>query len=455
MANSTPSSRHIIEELGFSPSEHQYLLRLFGSSDPFAGLPGADIQDSHSHIESFQVDSADLSRRVASVGLRQDISPERTNQPDISSPHAHTSGSRQGLEGRNLVHYAEEWISLIAVDSESLLRELSQQLVSGDETSRSASPELPQYPKTSENFTLSRPAEVSGSSVYDSESGEAPDSPPECNESPRTQGDNEASQDPRALNSSGTFEELLESFPSPPSRDQTGRPLPLSHIHSETEQVLPEDSAPANTSTFASSQIHSVTSLNRPSRFSEDLSDSDHVVEQDCSSVCANPDTSSVLDISRLVNTPLSSPRSSPQSSLGTSRAVYNLDFSLRHRPQLPRASARDLLSFNPPEGPRGKTQDSPQTQERRTRYNLFPATPPARPISCIIRSQDSYVTLLEGPLPKTPPRFYRQNPLCKFPRVSLSSLTARRRSASKHKTFVKRFVGKLRLGLRLSSSKR
>ena len=74
MADQSPSLHDLIEELGFSPSEHQFLLRLFGSSDPFAGLP-ADLETSHSRDQSAQLSSTSLARRLASTRLWQDISP--------------------------------------------------------------------------------------------------------------------------------------------------------------------------------------------------------------------------------------------------------------------------------------------------------------------------------------------------------------------------------------------
>lgn len=72
MADSTSSSSHIIEELGFPLSEHSYLLRLFSTSDPFTGLPRADTEASHSQIEYSSSGPISLTRRFASVSLRQD-----------------------------------------------------------------------------------------------------------------------------------------------------------------------------------------------------------------------------------------------------------------------------------------------------------------------------------------------------------------------------------------------
>ena len=74
MADESPSLHDLIEELGFPPSEHQFLLRLFGSSDPFAGLP-LDLEASHSQDQSRQLSSTSLARRLASTRLWQDTPP--------------------------------------------------------------------------------------------------------------------------------------------------------------------------------------------------------------------------------------------------------------------------------------------------------------------------------------------------------------------------------------------
>lgn len=75
MADESRSLENLIEELGFPPSEHQFLLRLFGSSDPFAGLPGADPEASYSRNQSGQNSSTSIARRLASTRLWQDIPP--------------------------------------------------------------------------------------------------------------------------------------------------------------------------------------------------------------------------------------------------------------------------------------------------------------------------------------------------------------------------------------------
>lgn len=73
MADDTSSLCDLIEDLGFLPSEHQFLLQLFSSSDPFAGLPGADLEPNHSEVESLQRISIDLAHEIPSVGLRQEV----------------------------------------------------------------------------------------------------------------------------------------------------------------------------------------------------------------------------------------------------------------------------------------------------------------------------------------------------------------------------------------------
>lgn len=292
------------------------------------------------------------------------------------------------------------------------------------------------------------------SSVYDSESGEPPDSLDDCNETPGIQGNNKATRASRNSNRSGLFEELLESFPSPPRRDQAAAQQTLSHIPPGTEQALPRDSIQANTSTITSSLVSSVTSSHRDTRFSQNLRDSGLAGGCEFSRVRVNADTSSAIDINELASSPISSTGISPASSIGTSRAVYNLNVSLRV-PPLPRASLRDLLSITHfQKSQHNLSGDTPQETERSSRYNVFPASSPVRPTSRIIRSEDTRATLLGGTLPKTPPRFYRKNPLRSFPRASLSSF-ATRRSTSKAKAFVKRCVKKLSLRFRLISSKR
>ncbi|KAF9248097.1 hypothetical protein DTO006G1_8616 [Penicillium roqueforti] len=164
MSPSTRTSLHdLIEELGFPPSEHQFLLRLFGSSDPFAGLP-PDLEASHSQDQSRQLSSTSLARRLASTRLC-----ERANHFRLQSFQHRPSDFPEDSEGRDLVHYEEEWTSLIGADSESLLSELFQQLATDDEPPCLESPELPEHHKTSENVTRPGSVEPPCSSVYDSE----------------------------------------------------------------------------------------------------------------------------------------------------------------------------------------------------------------------------------------------------------------------------------------------
>ncbi|KOS43650.1 hypothetical protein ACN38_g5415 [Penicillium nordicum] len=150
--------QNLIEELGFPPSEHQFLLRLFGSSDPFSWLPGADLETSHSRNQSGQNSSTSIARRLTSARLC-----ERANQLRLRSEHRHPSDSREGLEGRDRVHYEEEWTSLIGTDSESLLSELLQQLATDDE------PPSPEHPKASENVAHPGSFAPPSPSVYGSE----------------------------------------------------------------------------------------------------------------------------------------------------------------------------------------------------------------------------------------------------------------------------------------------
>ncbi|QQK40709.1 hypothetical protein Pdw03_3563 [Penicillium digitatum] len=161
--SASKSLQNLIEELGFCPNEHQFLLRLFGSSDPFAGLPGADIEANHSRNQSGQHSSTSFARRLASTRLC-----ERANQARLRSTNRCPSDFREGSEGRDPVHYEEEWTSLIGTDSESLLSELLQQLAT-DEPHCPGSPKLTEYPKASENITRPGSVEPPSSSVYESE----------------------------------------------------------------------------------------------------------------------------------------------------------------------------------------------------------------------------------------------------------------------------------------------
>ncbi|KGO69417.1 hypothetical protein PITC_065020 [Penicillium italicum] len=408
MADESPSLYNIIEELGFPPSEHQFLLRLFGSSDPFAGLPGADLEANHSST---------------SIALNVPI--------------------------RDLVHYEEEWTSLIGTDSESLLSELLHQLATDEEPHCLESPELPEHSKASEN--LSRPGSVEppSSSVYDSETGEPPSPVDNLNETTGTQGNCEASQDPRTLNHPGSFEQLLESFPKPPGHSQTVRNQVLSHIDPDAQRVPPKDSAQANTSTLASSQIKPVTSIPRISRFSEDLGESSLIGEQVSSSVFAKADTPA-LDKSGLGNTSITSSRISPPPSKNTSTIVNTQSVP----PQIP--SLFPSVSFRQPhlpidhhEGQQVDPENSRQAQEHGNRYTytIFPEySPRVRPISFVIRKQHSFRTIFERRATSTAsPRFYQKTPLQISTRPSTNSFASGKRNTSKRKGILKRCVKKLK----------
>ncbi|KAJ5486658.1 hypothetical protein N7530_000958 [Penicillium desertorum] len=256
MADERSSIYNLIEELGFTPSEHQFLLRLFGPSDPFAGV---DLEANHSENQSSQLSSTSIAPRLAPARLRQDIPLERASQLRLRSSHRRPSDFREGSEGRDLVHYAEEWTSLIGTDSESLFSELLQQLVTDNEPPCLESPEVSEHPKALENAARPGSVEPASSSVY-SETGEPPESVDNLNETPGTQRHCEESQDPRTLTHPGSFERLLGSFPKPPGYNQTARKQSFSHVSSDPQRVPPKDSAQANTSTLASSQIKPSTS---------------------------------------------------------------------------------------------------------------------------------------------------------------------------------------------------
>ncbi|CRL24159.1 unnamed protein product [Penicillium camemberti] len=437
MADESRSLENLIEELGFPPSEHQFLLRLFGSSDPFAGLPGADPEASYSRNQSGQNSSTSIARRLASTRLWQDIPPERANQLRLRSAHRHPSDSREGLEGRDRVHYEEEWTSLIGTDSESLISELLQQLATDDEPPCLDSPGLPGHPGS---FGPPSP------SVYDSEIGEPPDSVDNFNETSGIQGNCEESQDPRTLKQPGSFERLLESFPRPPGRNQTVKDQNLSHVYSDAQRVPPEDSAQANTSTLASSQIKPATSLPRISRFSEDLGDSNPIGEQDSSSICAKADTSP-LDTSGLGNT---SPSSSGISAPSCSTVTNTQNVSLQIPSRIPSASFRELrIPIDYHGGQQADPESSRQAQERSNRYTYTPFpehSSRVRPISYVIRRQHSFRTIFEGrATPTDPHRYYQQTPLRISTRLSTTSFTSGKRNTSKPKRIWKHCVKKVK----------
>lgn len=70
MADNSRNLQDLIQELGFAPEEQGFLLRLFGSSDPFAELPEADIETSRSHDQSSRLSTTDIAQRFTSFRLR-------------------------------------------------------------------------------------------------------------------------------------------------------------------------------------------------------------------------------------------------------------------------------------------------------------------------------------------------------------------------------------------------
>ncbi|EKV06455.1 hypothetical protein PDIG_69680 [Penicillium digitatum PHI26] len=452
MADESPSLQNLIEELGFCPNEHQFLLRLFGSSDPFAGLPGADIEANHSRNQSGQHSSTSFARRLASTRLWQDIPPftgERANQARLRSTNRCPSDFREGSEGRDPVHYEEEWTSLIGTDSESLLSELLQQLAT-DEPHCPGSPKLTEYPKASENITRPGSVEPPSSSVYESETGEQPSPVDSLNESPGTQGNCETSQDPRTLNHPGSFEQLIESFPRPPGHNQAVRDETFSHVDPDAQRVPPKDSAQANTLTLANSQIKPATSLPRISRFSEDLKDSNPIGEQDSSNFCAKADTSA-LDTSGLGNTSTTSFKLSSPPSNDTSTIVNTCNISPRIPSLSPGVSFRDLrLPSDCHEGQQVDFESFHQAQEHANRftYTIFPEfSSRVRPISVVIGRQHSFRTIFEGrATPTASPRYYQKTPLHRISACPASlSFASGKRSTSKRKRTLRRCVKKLK----------
>ncbi|KAJ5164064.1 uncharacterized protein N7500_005894 [Penicillium coprophilum] len=432
MANVSPSLQNLIEELGFPSSEYPFLVRLFGSSDPFAGLPGTDLEPSHNRNQPGQLSSTSIAGRLASTRLWQAIPPlhgEGVNQSLLPPTHRRPGGFREGLEGRDLVHYEEEWTSLITADSESLFSELLQQLVLDGEQSRLESSELPEHPKASDNVANPGPVGPPSPSVYDSETGEPPDSIVDLNETRGTEGDCKTSQDLRASKETGSFEKLLQSFPIPPGRNQTVADRSCSQVLSDSpsdpQRVLPEDCAQANTSTVARSQIESVTSLPRISRFSEELADNYPIGEQDTSDISVKANTSA-LDTSNVVNT-------------------RNVSFGILSLP--PSTSSRERSPTGHHEGQEAKLDSPCQAQDRANKYIAFPEYPPrVRPISYVIRRQRSLKPISEGrPASKATPRYYQKTPLRISSRPSTTSFASGKRSTQKCKRVLRRFVENLK----------
>ncbi|KAJ5513632.1 hypothetical protein N7463_003184 [Penicillium fimorum] len=449
MADESPSIQNLIEELGFPLSEHQFLLRLFGSSDPFAGLPGTDLEPSHSRNQSAQLSSTSIARRLASTRLWQAIPPlsgERANQFRLPPTHRRPSGFREGLEDRDPVHYEEAWTSLIATDSESLFSELLQGVVS-DEHPCLQSPEPPEHNKASDNVAHPGSVGPPSPSVYDSETGEPPDSVFNLSETFGTQGNSKTSQDPRTLKEPGSFEQLLQSFPVPPSHNQTVGDQSFSCVSSDSQRVLPKYSAQANTSIVSSSRIKSVTSLTRISRFSEELDNSNLIREQGSSNFCAKASTSA-HDTIGPGDKLTSSSGIPPSSTIDTPTVVNTRNVSFRVSSLSPGASFRE---FHPPinnhQGQQAKLGSSDQTQDRAYKYTAFPEyLPRVRLNSYIARRQRSFKPIFEGrPTSTASPRYYQKTPLPISSRPSTTSFASGERSARKCKKVFKRFVKKVK----------
>jgi hypothetical protein len=372
---------------------------------------------------------------------------ERANQLHPPSHHR-PSGFREDLEGRDLVHYEEEWTSLIAADSESLFSELLQQLASDNEHPCFESPELPQHSKAPENVASPRSLGPPSPSIYDSETGEPPDSVVDLNATHGAQDNCEISQDPRTLNEPGSFEQLIQSFPRPPGRNQTVGDQSCSRVSSGFQRVLHKDSAQANTSTVASSQIKSVTSLPRISRFSEEFGDSAPIGEQDFSSICAKANTSAI-DTSGLGNSSTGSSGISLPHSIEVSTVVNSRNFSFQVPPLSPGTSFR---GSRPPidhhKGQQVEPEISHQAPERGSQYIAFPKYPSrVRPISEVIRRQRSFNSIFEGRPASIAyaPRYYQKTPLRISSRPSRFSFSSGKKSTQKCKRVLKRFVKKLR----------
>ncbi|KAJ5582977.1 hypothetical protein N7535_001597 [Penicillium sp. DV-2018c] len=415
--NSSPSE--LLEELGFAPSEHQFLLRLL-SSDPLSGLSHTDVETSDT--PPLRPHSSNLASSPDTTSLRQDIYSsinERVQQLHLSESQGHTSSSHKGSEGRETSNYAEEWTSLIAAESESLISELNQLPVSDNEAPHE-SPQLPPYPGKSANDVHPGSAEYAASSVYSSsESGEPPDSFDIRSETPGEQVDYGVPQDPRTLNGSGTFTELLESFPTPPNHTGTTRERSFSH-----HRVPSKDSAPANTWSFVSNRVSSVISSPRISRFSENLSDSGLIGEHQA-------DTSALETSGLVLNTPPTSPGLSTPPSLGT---------SLKDRRLQPSQS-----------GTQGNLENSVRPQKRAFQYSAFPKSLPRVHLSSYkLRRQCTHATLFnECHTPKSTPRFYRQRSARIYSRPSVNSFATRGKPKSKCHSALKGFAQDLKNQLR------
>lgn len=208
----------------------------------------------------------------------------------------------------------------------------------------------------------------------------------------------------------------------------------------------PKDSAQANTSTLASSQIKPATSLPRISRFSEDWGDSNPIGEQDSTSIRTRAGTSA-LDTSGLGNT---SPSSSGISSPSHSTVTNTRNVSLQISSLTPSASFRESrLPVDYHGGQQADPESSHQAQERANRYTYtpFPENPSRiRPISYVIRRQHSFRTIFEGrATPTDSARYYQKTPLRISTRPSTISLASGKRNTSKPKRIWKRCVKRVK----------
>jgi hypothetical protein len=273
---------------------------------------------------------------------------ERSNHITEAPTSNNTSESREGPQGRNPVHYEEEWVSLIAAESATLISDLLQYPVSDDEAPQPGFPEPP------------------GSSVYDSDTGEAPDSVTGPDQNPGTPSNYPILPDPATLSSTVALKEILESFPLPPSRDSTGGERIFPNVHPTSLSLIPTISAQANISTLDRNEATDCTSS---SRLTESLLGDIFSAEEQSSTglrdaiieTYHNADPS-LCGISELRNTPASSPDISTPSYINSPVVV-----------EPHRISRQFHLPISQPLRSPPEPENCLPSQTRRSQYSVFP----------------------------------------------------------------------------------
>ncbi|KAJ5776642.1 uncharacterized protein N7511_001653 [Penicillium nucicola] len=209
MADQNRSAQDVLEDLGIPTSDHEFLCRLFASENPFPGLSGAELGPN--------------------TTLDHNLNNRASGQLSIAT-HPATNLQVPGHSS----YYGDEWVSLISQESITLLSELRGLVVLPEDIRRPESNEPP------------------GSSIYDSDRGEsnhqlvpATPGPPSTPKIPGIRQTTLSS----ALSNIETVDNLISSFPRPPSSDSPREKQAISEIVPGKQQVLTESNTKANNST--------------------------------------------------------------------------------------------------------------------------------------------------------------------------------------------------------------